>query len=77
MPIFEYRCRSCDKKFEKLLIRRDAEVLCPQCKAADVERLLSVCSFGSSDGSIQPAGTSSCSSCSATSCSSCGGGSGR
>ena len=74
MPIYEFLCKSCDHKFEKLLIRRDAEVHCPDCEAADVQRLMSACSFGSSDGSVQAAGTSSCSSCSATSCGSCGGG---
>jgi putative FmdB family regulatory protein len=74
MPIYEFFCESCDRKFEKLLIRKDAEVHCPGCDATDVKKLMSACSFGSSDGSIQPAGTSSCSSCSATSCSSCSGG---
>ncbi len=74
MPIHEFRCKSCNHKFEKLLIRRDAEVHCPDCKASEVERLMSACSFGSSDGSVQAAGASSCSSCSASSCSSCGGG---
>jgi len=75
MPIYEFFCKSCDHKFEKLLIRRDAEVQCPRCDDPDVKRLISVCSFGSSDGTVQVAGTSNCSSCSATSCSSCGGGS--
>jgi putative FmdB family regulatory protein len=75
MPIFEFHCKSCDHKFEKLLMRRDAQVHCPECENGEVQRLISACSFSSSDGSIQPAGTSSCSSCSATSCSSCGGGS--
>jgi putative FmdB family regulatory protein len=77
MPIYEFYCESCDRKFEKLVIRRDAAVHCPGCDTADVRRLISVCSFGSSDGTVQAAGTSSCSSCSATSCSSCGGGSAR
>ena len=77
MPIYEFFCQSCDHKFEKLLIRRDAEIHCPECDDADVKRLISVCSFGSSDGTVQAAGTSDCSSCSATSCNSCGGGSGH
>ncbi|MEW6440766.1 MAG: zinc ribbon domain-containing protein [bacterium] len=71
MPIFEYHCRSCDKKFEKLVLRRDMQVQCPQCRADEVERLISVCSFGSADRSVRPASQSNCGSCHASSCTSC------
>jgi putative FmdB family regulatory protein len=30
MPIFEYKCDDCGTQFEKL-VRRDDQVLCPQC----------------------------------------------
>ena len=73
MPIYEYYCSDCDEKFEKLVFRRDAPVPCPKCDKADVQRLISACNFGSSDGSVQPASSSSCSSCTATSCTSCKG----
>jgi putative FmdB family regulatory protein len=42
MPIFEYRCASCGKRFESLQSRADeASPFCPQCGAAGVERQLS------------------------------------
>jgi putative FmdB family regulatory protein len=31
MPLFEYRCASCDKTFEKLLKKQAQEVACPDC----------------------------------------------
>jgi putative FmdB family regulatory protein len=37
MPIFEYRCESCDTKFEKLVRRADEHVECPSCKASKLE----------------------------------------
>lgn len=39
MPIFEYRCRSCDAVFE-LLVRSGDLPACPACNGADLERLL-------------------------------------
>lgn len=71
MPIFEYRCSSCDRKFEKLVLRKDTAIHCPYCRGGEVQRLISACNFGSSDGSVRSASESSCSGCSATSCSSC------
>lgn len=41
MPIYEYKCRKCAHQFEKLV--RNADVpACPQCAAADCEKLLSL-----------------------------------
>jgi len=43
MPIFEYVCRDCGSKFEKL-IRRDSDydtLACPQCGARDLNKELS------------------------------------
>lgn len=37
MPIFEYRCESCESKFEKLVRRADDHVECPGCGAAKLE----------------------------------------
>ncbi len=46
MPIYEFACRSCGHRFEELVgshVGLDAaDVSCPECGAADVERLLSV-----------------------------------
>jgi putative FmdB family regulatory protein len=42
MPIFEYRCRDCGTKFEKLLLSRAEPVRCERCQSRDLESLLSV-----------------------------------
>lgn len=50
MPIFEYRCSQCGRRFEALLSRREAEEAqpCPACRAGvggkdrPEDRLLSV-----------------------------------
>jgi putative FmdB family regulatory protein len=40
MPIFEYRCKSCDEEFEALVLGRDKPA-CPSCRGRKLERLLS------------------------------------
>lgn len=48
MPIFEYRCRACGTRFEKLIMpsvspaQKSLEVLCKDCGSPQVNRLLSV-----------------------------------
>lgn len=32
MPILQYKCPSCGKRFEELVKRFDDDVLCPDCK---------------------------------------------
>ncbi len=69
MPIFEYRCRSCGHKFEKL-VRGNEKVACPECGKGRLEKLFSV--FGTKSGDkFTPSGGSSCSTCTASSCESC------
>ncbi|SEM32088.1 putative regulatory protein, FmdB family [Syntrophus gentianae] len=65
MPIYEFRCKSCEKVFEVLFfsISEKREVLCPDCNSDQVEKLMSV--FGGTFGGTS---SSSCSSCSAPSC---------
>jgi putative FmdB family regulatory protein len=41
MPIYEYRCHTCDNEFE-LLIRGASTPACPACESQDLERLLSL-----------------------------------
>lgn len=42
MPIYEYRCRTCNHCFEALVWPSKQEAVpCPCCNATDVERLLS------------------------------------
>lgn len=42
MPIFEYRCRECGAKFEKILPNGSSEVVCQHCSSRRVDKLLSV-----------------------------------
>jgi putative FmdB family regulatory protein len=56
MPIYEYRCRACDERFEELVRNPDVVVPCPACGGRDAERLLSV--FAGVGGSSTPAGPS-------------------
>jgi len=43
MPIYEYRCEVCGARFEKYRRMKDAdaEVQCPRCESAEIERLMS------------------------------------
>jgi putative FmdB family regulatory protein len=54
MPIYEYKCRSCQGRFEKL--RRFSEANspapCPQCASDDSMRLLSVFAATGGDSDI-------------------------
>lgn len=53
MPIYEFECRKCGRKFETLMkIGREEIPPCPECGSARTERLVSVFGSGSSKGSI-------------------------
>ncbi len=42
MPIYEYECRKCGKRFEKLVPRAGTPVACEACGSADVQKQFSV-----------------------------------
>ncbi len=48
MPMYEYRCRECDGRFEMLRRMSDADrdVQCPECRSEEIERLVSAFSSG-------------------------------
>ena len=73
MPMYEFRCNTCRKKFEELVLNREARVQCPKCKKTDVTRLMSAFSVKSA-GSSKGAASSgkSCSGCRSKNCGSCG-----
>ncbi len=71
MPIYEYRCKKCETEFEHLVLGRDSDISCPDCKTKKVERLMSACSFKSSGNYSPSTGSSGCSSCSGGHCSTC------
>ncbi len=77
MPIYEYECCQCCKKFEKLVFRSDEAVTCPDCETDNVQRVMSVCGFksggdkGAASSRMSVGSGSSCSGCSSGNCSSC------
>ncbi|MBM4046917.1 MAG: zinc ribbon domain-containing protein [Planctomycetes bacterium] len=74
MPIYEFVCNRCDKKFEVFFrsMTERKRNLCPTCGADDVRRALSL--FGLSTGKSGASSGSSgsgCGSCRASSCAGC------
>ncbi|MFB3917636.1 MAG: zinc ribbon domain-containing protein [Terriglobales bacterium] len=43
MPLYEYQCRNCGKRFEMLRRMQDADrdLRCPHCRSDKVEQVLS------------------------------------
>lgn len=57
MPIFEYRCRACRERFERLLPRAQGEPpACPRCASREVERLLSTFAVTTARRESRPVG---------------------
>ena len=56
MPIYEYKCKKCDEKFEmfRSISGSDNDVCCPVCGEKDVERLISAFGVSSSGGGCAP-----------------------
>ena len=58
MPIFEYVCKECERRFEKL-VQGPTKVECPSCNSMSVEKQLSVFATGGGQRSFEstyPAG---------------------
>jgi len=77
MPIYEYRCADCEKKFEKRrrMSQADDEIACPECGSKQTSRGLSMFaafSRGSSGSTTSVGGGSGCAGCGSHSCGSCG-----
>jgi putative FmdB family regulatory protein len=49
MPIYEYRCRGCDREFETL-VQGSSRPVCPGCGGRKLDRKLSVFAVSSSGG---------------------------
>ena len=64
MPLFDFECRTCGRRFETLLRRtdRDEDVSCPDCGRHDAKRLLSApaAHAGSADGAFRAGGGGGC-----------------
>ena len=65
MPIFEYRCRECGAKFEKIQAASATAVTCTQCDSPKVERLLSTFAVGGATRSDLSSAESPCRTCGA------------
>lgn len=72
MPVYEYKCEECGKKFEVLRSMKDAdvEIICKSCNSNQTKRMLSTC-YAHGTGSKSSTG-SGCGGCSGGSCASCG-----
>ena len=71
MPLYEYECRECHTRFEKLVFKRETEIRCDQCGGDQVNQLLSV--FAVSGGSVKtPVEPGPCGSCGAAQRGMCG-----
>ena len=46
MPIFDFKCITCDTVFEFLKIRSDETIECPNCKEKESKKLLKQVSTG-------------------------------
>lgn len=51
MPLFEYACRECDKRFTFMVgvVANNAEPRCPRCQSAQLKKLISRVARGRSD----------------------------
>ena len=72
MPIFEYRCRDCGTKFERILTSSTAEATCKNCDSSRVEKLVSLFAVSSPSGSAALSETGPCGACGAPKRGMCG-----
>lgn len=79
MPIYEYRCESCGRINEILVLRKDEELKCGSCGSQALVKLMSAPNFAVAPGGGFSAGALCGGEASPASCgmtSSCGGGGG-
>jgi putative FmdB family regulatory protein len=63
MPIYEYRCQGCGKRFEQI-VNRSTELSCPECHGTDLEKLLSTFAVGTpTSRASSPASAGACGTC--------------
>ncbi len=65
MPIFEYQCRECGAKFEKIVSSSAVEITCKNCESKDVDQLLSVFAVAGSQRSNESFEPGPCGACGA------------
>lgn len=55
MPLYEYACRRCDRRFEALLFGAE-KPSCPSCGGVRLDRLLSTFAVGAASGGAAASG---------------------
>jgi putative FmdB family regulatory protein len=72
MPIYEYECKDCKKRFDALrsMSEADTAIVCESCGSDRTARSISVF-FAQSGGKVIAGNNDGCGSCSGGSCSSC------
>jgi len=48
MPMYEYKCEECGKRYEQLrkMSEADSNLVCPNCGSNQVKREISTCAIG-------------------------------
>jgi len=69
VPLYEYTCLACSKRFEALVLGADRPA-CPRCGAHDLEKRISTFAVGT--GGARPAGPAGAPRAAGGSCGSCG-----
>jgi putative FmdB family regulatory protein len=62
MPIYEYQCKQCNKRFETL-VRASEAVECPSCHGTSLEKQLSAFAVGSAGLTSSPMSQSEIAAC--------------
>ena len=71
MPIYEFVCGKCGRRFESIVrLGGEREVCCPDCGAVEVQKLISTFGIGGGASRLKTA-SHSCSTCSTKSCGTC------
>ena len=72
MPIYEYVCQDCGRRFDTLrsMSQADSPIACETCNSEHTARALSVF-YAQSDGRSVAGTSSACGSCSSGACSTC------
>lgn len=70
MPLYEYECRSCKARFERLVSGSKVEVTCLKCGSTDLAQLFST--FAVSTGTAKAADPGPCGACGAAQRGMCG-----
>lgn len=61
MPIYEYKCRNCENRFEQLVFKSTEKIACPVCGSDEAEKYVSTFSSNAFAGESASCNTGSCS----------------